>query len=199
MQHHTHAVIGFWLIFLATTLLSRPVGGSSPIWNMPCDLNIFFENSGHQQVDYDKIEPIVSKNQHDVTASHANQHAALFFSMQCSGLDLSLVHHQKMSLSLSLTRKFCVALLACRQGGGLEMAEMSLRPMILLHLDSAGQAKSISRGRRLQSLPKSGAQEKERQREKIFIPKASVGLELLDSRGQRSKQVNFLQLQAVAR
>ena len=76
---------------------------------------------------------------------------------------------------------------------------MSLKPMILLHLDSAGQAKSISRGRRLQSLPKSGAQEKERQREKIFIPKASVGLELLDSRGQRSKQVNFLQLQAVAR
>ena len=76
------------------------------------------------------------------------------------------------------------------------MAEMSLKPMILLHLDSAGQAKSISRGRRLQSLPKSGAQEKERQREKIFITKAGVAL--CDSRGQRSKQVNFLQLQAVA-
>ncbi len=78
----------------------------------------------------------------NVTANHANQHVSHFFFMQCSILDLSL----KEVLS-------CPTFVLAGN---------------FLHLDSAGQAKSMSCERRLQSLQNSGAQERERQREKIY-------------------------------
>jgi hypothetical protein len=53
----------------------------------------------------------------------------------------------------------CIILLvlACRQGDGQEMADMSLKPMNVQHLDSSSQAQSIS-----------GAQGRERQQEQSY-------------------------------
>ena len=94
--HRTHAVIGFWLIFLATTLLSRPVRGSSPIWNMPCDLNIFFMIQVTIELIRRELSPSCPRIGMMSQQVMQTNMPLFFFSMQCSGLDLSLLHHQEV-------------------------------------------------------------------------------------------------------